>query len=49
MKRNLGVKLLGVWLILSCLAPYVVITLHGFSVLMALLGIAAGLLLLAGR
>ncbi len=49
MKRNLGVKLLGVWLILSCLAPFVVITVQGFSVLTALLGIAAGLLLLAGR
>jgi hypothetical protein len=49
MRKNLGLKLLGVWLILSCLAPFVVITLHGFSVLLAILGIAAGLLLLAGR
>ncbi len=49
MKRNLGIKLLAVWLILTCLSPFVVITLQGFAVLTALLGIAAGLLLLAGR
>ena len=49
MKKNLGLKLLGVWLILTCLAPFVVITLQGFSVLTAILGLAAGLLILAGR
>jgi hypothetical protein len=49
MKRNLGFKLLGVWLVLTCLAPFVVITLPGASVLTAILGIAAGLLILVGR
>ena len=49
MKKNLGLKLLGVWLILTCITPFVVITLQGFHVLVAILGIAAGLLLLAGR
>jgi hypothetical protein len=49
MKRTLGMKLLGVWLILTCLSPFVVITVQGFAVLTALLGIAAGLLILVGR
>jgi hypothetical protein len=49
MKRNLGMKLLGAWLILTSLSPFVVITVQGFATLTALVGIAAGLLILAGR
>ncbi len=49
MKRNLGMKLLGVWLILTSISPFVVITFRGFGTLTALLGLAAGLLILLGR
>jgi len=49
MRKNLGIKLLGVWLILTSLTPLVVITFSGFGTVMALLGLAAGLLILSGR
>jgi hypothetical protein len=49
MRKNLGMKLLGVWLILTSLSPLVVITFSGFGTVMALLGLAAGFLILSGR
>lgn len=49
MKRNLGMKLLGVWLILTSLSPFVVITVSGFATLVALIGMAAGIAILLGR
>lgn len=47
--RNIGMLLLGVWLILTGLAPFLDIASQGFVTLMAVLAIAAGALILIGR
>ena len=45
--RNIGMLLLGVWLILTGLSAFVALGLPG--VLMAVLALVAGILIIAGR
>jgi hypothetical protein len=47
--KNLGMLLLGVWLILSGLIPLLNLSFSGLSTLLAILAIAAGALILLGR
>ena len=47
--KNLGMLLLGIWLIVTGLIPLLNLGLSGLSTLMAVLAIAAGALILAGR
>lgn len=47
--RNLGMLLLGVWLILSGLTPLLGLSFSGLGMLMAILAVAAGALILLGR
>jgi hypothetical protein len=47
--RNLGMLLLGIWLILTGLIPLLDLGLSGLSTLMAILAVAAGALILTGR
>lgn len=46
---NLGMMLLGIWLILSGLIPLLSLSFSGLGTLMAILAIAAGALILVGR
>lgn len=46
--KNLGMLLLGIWLILSGLIPLLKLSFSGLWVLMALLAIAAGVLIVLG-
>ena len=47
--KNLGMLLLGIWLILSGLVPLLNLHFSGLSLLMGLLALAAGVSILAGR
>jgi hypothetical protein len=47
--RNLGMLLLGIWLILSGLIPLLSLSFSGLGMLMAILAIVAGALILLGR
>ena len=47
--NNLGMVLLGIWLILTGIIPLVNLSFSGLGVLMAVLAIAAGVLILLGR
>jgi hypothetical protein len=47
--KNRGMLLLGIWLVLSGLIPLLDLGLSGLGPLMAVLAIAAGALILAGR
>jgi len=47
--RNLGMLLLGIWLILSGLLPLLHLGLGELSIAMELLAIVAGVLILLGR
>ena len=47
--RNLGMLLLGVWLILTGLIPLLDLAASGIATLMAVLAVAAGVLILLGR
>jgi hypothetical protein len=47
--RNLGMLLLGIWLILTGLLPLLSLSFSGLGTLMALLAIGAGGLILLGR
>jgi hypothetical protein len=47
--RNLGMLLLGIWLILTGLLPFLNPDFSGIGTLMAILAIVAGLLILMGR
>ena len=47
--KNLGLLLLGIWLILTGLLPFVNISFASMGSIMALLAIAAGVLILLGR
>jgi hypothetical protein len=47
--RNLGMLLLGVWLLLSGLIPLLNLTFSGLGTLMAVLAILAGVFILMGR
>ena len=46
---NLGMLLLGLWLILSGLIPLLSLSFSGLGTLMAVLALAAGVLILVGR
>jgi hypothetical protein len=47
--KNLGMLLLGVWLILDGLIPLFNLSFSGLGTLMAILAIAAGAFILLGR
>ena len=47
--KNLGMLLLGIWLVLTGLLPFVHPNFSGLGTIMDILAIAAGVLLLAGR
>jgi hypothetical protein len=47
--KGLGIKLLGLWLILTGLLPFLNLGLAGLGTLLALLAVVAGALLLLGR
>jgi hypothetical protein len=47
--KNLGMLLLGVWLILGGLLPIIGLSFPGAGTVMAILAIAAGVLILMGR
>jgi len=49
MTRNLGMQLLGIWLILTGLIPLLNLSFSGLGTLMAVIAIAAGALILVGR
>jgi hypothetical protein len=49
LNRNLGMLLLGIWLILTGLIPLLSLSIAGIGTLMAILAVAAGALILAGR
>ena len=47
--KNLGMLLLGIWLILTGLVPFLNLSFSGLGTLMAILALAAGVLILIGR
>jgi hypothetical protein len=47
--KNLGILLLGIWLILNGLIPLLNLSFAGLSMIMAILAIASGVFLLLGR
>jgi hypothetical protein len=47
--KNLGMLLLGIWLILSGLIPLVGLSFSALGMLMAVLAVAAGVSILLGR
>jgi hypothetical protein len=49
MKRNIGLLLLAVWLILTGLIPLLNFSFTGLGAVMAVLAIAAGILIAIGR
>ena len=49
MRRNLGMLLLGVWLILTGLIPLLHISVAGLGTIMAVLAVAAGALIATGK
>jgi hypothetical protein len=49
LNRNLGMLLLGLWLILTGLIPLLSLSVAGLGTVMAVLALAAGALILAGR
>jgi hypothetical protein len=49
MTKNLGMLLLGIWLIVTGLIPLLNLGVSGLGTLMAVLAIAAGALIVVGR
>ena len=47
--KNLGLLLLGVWLILTGLIPLLNFSFQGLGTIMSILAIAAGVVILMGR
>ena len=47
--KNLGMLLLGIWLIVSGLIPLLNLSFSGLGTLMAIVAIAAGALIVAGK
>jgi hypothetical protein len=47
--KNLGMLLLGIWLVVTGLIPLLNLSLSGLGSLMAVVAVAAGALILAGR
>lgn len=48
-KKNLGLLLLGIWLVVTGLQPFVNFSLPNMGTLLALLALGAGVLILADR
>jgi hypothetical protein len=49
MTKNLGMQLLGIWLIVTGLIPLLNLSFSGLGTLMAIVAVAAGAVILAGR
>jgi hypothetical protein len=49
MKRSIGMLLLGIWLILTGIIPLINLSFAYLGIVMAVLAIAAGALIIAGR
>lgn len=49
MRKNLGMLLLGVWLILTGVIPLINLSFAGLGTMMAVLAIAAGALIITGK
>jgi hypothetical protein len=47
--KSLGMLLLGIWLVLTGLIPLLALSFSGLGTLMAVIALAAGALILAGR
>ncbi len=47
--KNLGMLLLGLWLVLTGLIPLLHLSFSGLGLLLAILALAAGVLILLGR
>jgi hypothetical protein len=47
--KNLGMLLLGIWLIITGLIPLLNLSFSGLGTLMAVLALAAGALIIVGR
>ena len=47
--KNLGMLLLGIWLALTGLIPFLSLSFSGLGTLMSLLAIAAGVLIMLGK
>jgi hypothetical protein len=47
--KNIGMLLLGIWLIITGLIPLLNLTFSGLGTLMAVLALAAGALIIVGR
>ena len=47
--KNLGMLLLGIWLIITGLIPVLNLSFSGLGTLMAILAIAAGALIIVGK
>ena len=47
--KNIGMLLLGIWLIATGLIPLLSISFSGLGTIMAILAIAAGVLIIVGR
>jgi hypothetical protein len=49
MTKNLGMMLLGIWLLITGLVPLLNLSFSGLGTLMAIVATAAGILILVGR
>jgi hypothetical protein len=49
MTKNIGMLLLGIWLVLTGLIPFLHLSFSGLGILMDVLAIAAGVAILIGR
>lgn len=47
--KNLGMVLLGIWLIMTGLIPLLKLNFEGLSLIMAILAVVSGALILLGR
>ena len=47
--KNLGMLLLGIWLVLTGLLPFVQITFANMGLILSVMAVAAGSLILLGR
>ncbi len=49
MTKNIGMLLLGIWLVLTGLVPFLHLSFSGLGTLMAILALVAGIAILIGR
>jgi hypothetical protein len=47
--KNLGMILLGIWLILTGILPFLKLGFQGMGMILAVLAVLAGILIIAGR